>query len=261
MTRRVIVPIALLALMGACTFDTSGVPIGTALPKMDRGTDLPDAAPDLPITPDLPLPDMPLDLPEIDGPKQDFPLDDLPPPDLPPLDMPLLDMPPPDMPLPDLPVADAAKADMPQPDQWVDPPDLWPALDKPLPDMAKDQGIIFPDFWPAADAKPWPDLVSPYDTAPGKDLVPWAPDLYPLPSCAVLFQPVAKNYKLCSEGVNTCRFFHNQDWGGAVSCTSLCGKKKCLGAWDTATWDKCGTGSGTNCTKKLNTGTCNCGKW
>lgn len=256
MTRRVIVPLIFLVLVGACTFDTSGVAMGTAPPKLDLGVDLPDAASDLPITPDLPPPDLPLpDIPEIDGPVADLPLDDLPPPDLP-----LQDLSPPDLPVPDIPIIDAAKTDLPGPDQWVDPPDLWPAMDKPLPDMAPDQGFILPDFWPAADSMPWPDLVSPYDTAPSKDLVPWAPDLYPLPSCAKLFGS-AKGYKICSEGVKTCRFYHDEGSGSGKTCNTLCGTHKCLGAWDTYGWDKCGTSNGANCTKSFKTATCNCGKW
>ena len=260
MTHRAIVSILLFTLSGGCTFDTSGVPFGTATPQKDRGVDLPDAGPDLP-SPDLPEPDLPpLDIEVNDLPADDLPQPDLPPPDLPPLDMPPLDLPPPDMPLPDMPVTDGPIPDQLQQDQWADPPDLWPALDKPKPDMAQPDQLIFPDFWPAADVKQWPDMK--IVDMKVTDLIPHPPDVFPLATCDSLYKGKVDGYKLCTEGATTCRFFHDEGFlGGSYSCTQLCSPKKCLGAWDTSSSNKCSTSNGANCSAKFNTSTCICDKW
>lgn len=125
-----------------------------------------------------------------------------------------------------------------------------------LPDKALDQAHTSPDLWPLPDVKSWSDLIS------NSDMIPWAPDLFPLPACDALFKAATDGYHLCTESGTTCRFFHDEGFlGGSYSCNQLCQNHKCLGAWDTAAANKCSTSNPSSCSTKYNTGTCICSKW
>ncbi len=252
----------LLALLGGCIFDTSGAPYGTAGYPEDQGTDSPDTGSDLPKI-DLPVHDLPVvDLPVVDLPVHDLPVVDLPVHDLPVVDLPVHDQGPTDLPSQDAPPTDLAVGpETSTPDQWVDPPDLWPAVDKSFKDMAKpDKSVLFPDFAPAPDVKAWPDM-KPKDLKPATDVVPGPPDIFPLPTCAQLFQNDTKGYKLCAETATTCRFYHDEGAWNSASCSKLCKKHACMGAWDTSGGNKCSYSNGASCSKGFRHATCLCSKW
>jgi len=243
-----------------CTFDTSGAsitdppwkdmaPAVDVAPKADLGprpdrrlpdSARPDQSPDAPR--DMGVPDAPADAAHDAAP----------------------DMAP-DTALPDGPLPDTPIPDMPGPDQFVWP-DVWwpdaPVPDAPLPDKGPDL-VTFPDQYAWPDSKPWPDL-KPHDMV-AHDKVPWAPDLFPLPSCKSLFGWV-DGYKLCKETTTSCRFWHDEGFlGGSYSCDQLCKSSKkyhqCLDAHNTNGFDKCGKYNGTKCSSKHNSHTCNCSKW